>query len=55
MKIGRIYKCGLETADLIDLGTVGGAQAIVVVVDTKNFLKIFRDKIETLGLTQLKV
>lgn len=28
-------KCGLETADMIDIGTVGGAQVIVAAVDTK--------------------
>ncbi len=28
------YKCGIATADMIDIGTAGGAQVIAVVVDT---------------------
>lgn len=40
---------------MIDIGTAGGAQVIVAVVDTKKFQKLLEAELKLLGLTQLKV
>lgn len=49
------YKCGIATADMIDIDTAGGAQVIAAVVDTNKSQKLLETKLKLLGLTQLKV